>query len=367
MSKTVVFHIISSFGMGGAERVAMNIASSPSEGFEYHVVEVIRGRSAYTATFIDELRRRGIRYHRSPVLVVSFHYVFERLAAFLFPLWFAVVCMKHRPQVIHSHTEVPDMAVHWLLRSLPWLFRRTKVVRTIHNTRLWMGLDGTGRSFERFVGRRGVNVAISPSVRDCYEKVYGRSPVVVYNGVPEVAQYSFPGIVPACWNVLFAGRFEPQKGVETLIEIVKSQSDNPRYHFFVVGDGSLRPTVERELGALDNVTLCPPMYGLGGHLAAFNLVLMPSEFEGLSIMAIEASLAAVPIACNSCAGLIDTLPQEWPLAVSGNNLDEWRRLFVDVIPTANLAKLGGEAQRYAREHFSLRQMQEGYERIYTGR
>lgn len=365
MSKTVVFHIISRFDMGGAERVALNIASSPSESFDYHVVEVIRGRTKFTETFINELKERGIKHHRAFIPSVNFHYLFERLAAFTFPLWFVFLYLRYRPRMIHTHTEVPDMAVMAFFKFFPWLLKKTKVVRTIHNTRLWTGLEGIGRRFERWIQRYGVNVAISPNVSDCYTKRYGQAPEVIYNGVPEVAQYSFTGIVPACLNVLFAGRFESQKGIETLISIIESLEDNARYHFFVIGDGTLRPRVEQALGRLDNVTLSPPVYGLGSRMIDFNLVLMPSEFEGLSIMAIEASLAGVPLVCNSCAGLIDTLPPGWPLAVKGNSLEEYLHLFRDVIPSFNLAKAGSEAQRFAREHFGVRRMQECYEKVYA--
>lgn len=364
MGKTVVFHVVSRFDVGGAERVAMNIASSRTEEFCYHVVEVIRGRTDYSATCMYEMRERGIAFHRSPVPAFPFHYVFERLAAAVFPLWFIFLWLKYRPQVIHSHTEVPDMAVTAFLSLFPWLRRRVRVVRTIHNTRLWTGLGRTGRAVERFMQRHGVNVAISPAVRDCYVRSYGGDPVVIYNGVPSVTQGSFPGIVPACRNVLFAGRMEAQKGVATLIQIVRSMEDDARYHFHIIGDGTLRPDVEQALGGLGNVTLHKPVYGLGAYLSNFNLLLMPSEFEGLSILAIEASLASLPVVCNSCPGLIDTLPPDWPLAVSGNCLDEYLHLFRDVIPTADLARLGSEAHRYALSRFSVRQMQEGYESVY---
>ena len=36
-----VFHIISHFDMGGAERVAVNIAKSGNPDIEYHIVELI--------------------------------------------------------------------------------------------------------------------------------------------------------------------------------------------------------------------------------------------------------------------------------------------------------------------------------------
>ena len=68
-----VFHIISHFDVGGAERVAVNIAKSKTEGFEYHVVELIRARSRVTPVFIAELDDAGIRYHRACVPYVRFH------------------------------------------------------------------------------------------------------------------------------------------------------------------------------------------------------------------------------------------------------------------------------------------------------
>ena len=36
-----IFHIITHFDIGGAERVAVNIAKSQTTGMEYHLVEVV--------------------------------------------------------------------------------------------------------------------------------------------------------------------------------------------------------------------------------------------------------------------------------------------------------------------------------------
>ena len=81
-----VFHIVSHFDVGGAERVAVNIADDHEGIVEYHLVEVVRAHSSFTRVFINELRQKGIRYHRAFVPEVHFHYLFERIAALLFPL-----------------------------------------------------------------------------------------------------------------------------------------------------------------------------------------------------------------------------------------------------------------------------------------
>ncbi len=359
-----VFHIISHFDVGGAERVAVNIAKSRTDGFEYHVVELIRARSKFTRVFMQELDDAGIRYHRAYVPDVRFHYLFERLAAYTFPLWFLPLFLKHRPAVVHSHTEMPDLAVWWFFRLFPRLLHGCKVVRTIHNTRLWNGMEGTGRRVERFFIRHDSNVAISASVRDSYEKEYHRRAPMIYNGVAETSQRPYDGLAQGKINILFAGRFEPQKGVSTLIGIIKRMKDDGRFHFHIIGDGSLKPDIGREIGPLDCVTMRPPVHGLAACLSSFDYLLMPSEFEGLSIMSIEASLAGLPVIANSCPGLRDTLPPDWPLCVRGNDLGQYAAIFRNLRKRTGNDPLSKKAAAFAKERFGIRRMQEAYEAVY---
>lgn len=359
-----IFHIISHFDMGGAERVAVNIARSGTQGYEYHIVELVRAHSGFTRVFINELEDAGIRYHRAVVPEVHFHYLFERLAAVTFPLWFLPLFLKHRPAVIHTHTEMPDLAVWCFFRLFPSLLKGCKVIRTIHNTQLWTGLKHTGQRVERFFICQGANVAISPSVQESYRKEYGAATPIIYNGVAETPQSRYDGLVKGKTNILFAGRLEPQKGVATLIEIVKRLRGEGNLHFHIIGDGSLRGDVESELGPLPNVTLRPPIHGLAGCLASFDYLLMPSEFEGLSIMSIEASLAALPVIANSCVGLRDTLPPRWPLCVTDNDIGQYVRILTDLPARLDRRRLGTEAQAFARMHFGIRRMQEAYEALY---
>lgn len=39
----IVFQVISSFDLGGAERVAINITKSPNPNFKFHLFEVVKG------------------------------------------------------------------------------------------------------------------------------------------------------------------------------------------------------------------------------------------------------------------------------------------------------------------------------------
>lgn len=358
-----VFHIISRLDLGGAERVAIDIASSRSRGCRHHIVELQRGHSPFTRRLTEELRGKGIPCHRS-WLPIYFHlhcYV-DRLISCLFPLRFLLLWLRYRPDVVHSHTEMPDMAVWLSLRLFPFI--RVRVVRTVHNTRLWSGMQWIGPRVERFMQERGANVAISPSVQRAYGDTYGTLPPIIYNGVQAVEQRPYDGIVTGKANILFAGRFEEQKGIGTLCDIVRAMQGDGRYHFHIFGAGRLQHVVDT-LQGMDNVTVRPPLHGITAVMGSFDYLLMPSVHEGLGILAIEASLQGLLPLINHCEGLSDAMPADWPLAVTGNDMGQWLRLLRDVLPTVDRGSLRRRAREHADRHFSMERMQGEYECLYN--
>ena len=388
------FHLITHFSLGGAERVAANIAESQTHGMEYHVVEIMRGRTAYTPKFIAELEQAGVRCHRSWMPDVSFHFLFERIAALLFPLRMLYIMLRWRPDVIHTHTETPDLALYVFSRLFPFMLRRVKIVRTIHNTRLWTGLPRTAQWVEKFFKSLGANIAISDSVRDSYAERFGEVPPIINNGVAEVEQKDYfntqqttnlnTSTPPLGFcrlpeqehlNILFAGRLEPQKGVVVLCEVLKMLAGDARFLFTIAGDGSQRTLVEQTLADIAssgkplNAQLVPPIFGLAGYMQSFDYLFMPSEFEGLSMLSMEASLNRLPVIANACPGLADTLPADWALLAHNNSLNDYRHIFNDLLPTADHDALTQQAYDFAKDRFSVRTMQERYEAWYkaTGR
>lgn len=365
-----ILHLITHFDLGGAERVATNIAASTSEGMEYHVAEILRGRSDYTPKFLSELRAAGVKCHRSCIPDISWHFLVERIAALLFPLRMLYIMLRLRPDVIHTHTETPDLALYVCVRLMPWLFRHTRIVRTIHNTRLWTGLPRTARWVERMFMERHANVAISDSVRDAYAGRFGSEPPIIHNGVGEVPQHTYALLHPGKVNILFAGRLEPQKGVSVLCDVLRMMSADQRFYFTIAGDGSQRALVEQTLSGdethppVSNARLVPPIYALSTYLASFHYLFMPSAFEGLSMLSMEASINRLPVIANDAPGLRDTLPADWPLMAHGNALDDYRRIFERLCDDAFRTRIADKAQQYARLNFSIRSMQQHYEEFY---
>lgn len=357
--KLKVFHVVSHLDIGGAERVAFNIAESESKNIEYHVVEVSKGVSDFSLKIKQELDTHDIKYHTSPIKN-------SKLAILAFPFWFSFHYLKYSPNVIHAHTEIPDLAL-WLFRKISWSFFwvHPKYVRTIHNTELWNGWKGIGNIVERFYRKHKSNVAISKSVRLSYEKAFGQRDIpLIYNGVKEVEQKTFPHLVKGKVNVLFAGRLEPQKGIDQLIEVVTALKDDYRYYFHIVGSGSLEQKVRDSVGNLSYVSLYDKVFGLSQYMGSFDFLFMPSNHEGLVLTSIEASLAHTPPIVNWCAGVNETLPEDWALKVVDNRVDDFVDLFKNKLPLIDYQEISDKAYKFAKEHFSLEKMQEGYEYLY---
>lgn len=157
-----IFHIITHFDIGGAERVAVNIAKSQTTGMEYHLVEVVRGNGEFSQSFIKELHDLDICFHRSYITN-------NKIAIIMFPLWFVYLSFKWKPQIIHTHTEIPDLSIYLWNKIFGWLFPAIKYVRTIHNTELWNQWQKTGNKVESFFKQKHANIAISQSTQQCYK------------------------------------------------------------------------------------------------------------------------------------------------------------------------------------------------------
>ncbi len=361
-----VFHIISRFDLGGAERVAMNIAKSDNKDFEYHIVEVFRGKSTITPALLEEMRTVQITYHRSPFVVLfSIHYLLEKLSALLFPLWFFFIYRKYRPDVIHCHTDIPELATFCFFKLFPQYLKRCKVVRTIHNTKLWNGMERMGAKVEKFLQFHHANIAISSSVQLNYLTTYGEKPPIIYNGVEEpIKKKKYNRLRENKMNILFAGRFETQKGITHLIKIIQLLATDDRYYFHIIGDGRLKELIIESLKDCPNVEISDSIHGLSQYLSSFDYLLMPSEHEGLSMLSMEASFSHLPVIINNCEGLKDTLPNDWPLKVEGNNIDAYMNIFHHILPSADTKIWGDKAYEFAKLNFSIKTMQTKYESVY---
>ncbi|MDB5359565.1 MAG: glycosyl transferase [Rhodospirillales bacterium] len=133
--------------------------------------------------------------------------------------------------------------------------------------------------------------------------------VLVYNGLADVGEDPMPTSLPSSNDkliLLFVGRLDVQKGIDILIEVLRSL-DPDRYRLFVAGEAVVPgEDLSRRLGPIpDNVTLLgwqSPMQ-LKQLYAGADAVVIPSRWEGFGYVALEAMRASCAVIASRSGGL----------------------------------------------------------------
>jgi len=103
-----------------------------------------------------------------------------------------------------------------------------------------------------------------------------------------------------------AARLQPVKGHRFFLEAAASVlREQPAAHFVLVGDGPLRPVIEKHathLGIADRVHLLGDRTDVAQLTSAFDLLVLSSLHEGLPNAVMEAMAARVPVVATAVGG-----------------------------------------------------------------
>ncbi|MFC5849557.1 glycosyltransferase [Deinococcus petrolearius] len=330
-SRPHVLHVVANLNLGGSEEVALALTEQLAPQCRFGVFAVLG--VADTAVGRDMHARLA---HLDVPVFCGTALDMKRGGMLQAGARLRQVLNRVRPDVVHLHTDIPDGTY-----AASTLFGRDRpdlqVMRTIHNTVLWPKWRRVGRWVERRL-EHARNVAVSPASLEGLHRFragqgLGRLPddrcSVVLNGValhPGRPAQRAPG--PA--RLLFAGRLEPQKGVDLLPEILERAADlTPAdAHVTLLGQGSLEEPLRRwaDSGRLRwPLSFSPPVPRLAAHLADYDAVLMPSRFEGLALLGIEALMAGTPVVASRIDGLRELFPPGSDLLVEPGDTGAFAR------------------------------------------
>ena len=208
----------------------------------------------------------------------------------------SAAALRRLPTILHEHANLTDT---------PW-FQKV-----------------ADRALEPFTD---IAIAVSKSTADFVinaRLVPPRKVKVVYLGAPfdEFSRLRSAEEVAATRRALGIGaddfaigtvtRLHDSKGNEYLVEAARLVLDvRPRARFFLVGEGPLRSDLEAQAARLNlggRFVFAGFVKDVAGTLAAFDLSVFPSLWEGTPLTAFEALAAGKPIVATDADGLLDIL------------------------------------------------------------
>jgi glycosyltransferase involved in cell wall biosynthesis len=222
---------------------------------------------------------------------------------------------QERPAIVHAHLSWPFACKHGVLAA--WLARVPALIAT---AQLFLPPDGSRQPRPLLRLYRRI-IAVSNEVRTRYATDLGVPAgrlAVVPNAlrVPSVGRTAPPGLRASLVNgrpdfvVLVPARLHPQKGHAYL---VAAAAHTPAATFVFAGGGPLRQELEeqaRDLGVADRCVFLGERTDMPDLLAAADLVVLPSLFEGLPVAILEAMAADRPVIATAIGGTDEAVTDE---------------------------------------------------------
>jgi L-malate glycosyltransferase len=306
MRRIRVFHLIKSLGRGGAEMLLPEgLRFADRERFEYSYGYFLPWKDA----MVGALREQGAEVTcfgaRGNVRILL---QARRIAAHL---------RRERIDVVHAHMPVAGAVGRIAARmaGVPVVYSEHNLQERFHPATRLLNRATWGWQRRAIAVSADVAASIHANLGDAV-------PVrVVLNGVdvgrfrrgavdagPVRARYGIPDGAPVVGTVAV---FRVQKRLQDWIAAARAIRDrHPDTHFLLVGDGPLREDVIAGVmrAGLEEVVHLPGLQEeVRPYLAAMDVYMMSSMFEGLPVALLEAmSMGCVPV-CTSVGGIPEVL------------------------------------------------------------
>lgn len=301
MSKPRVLQVIGDSGVGGGTRVIIALSKFlRAKGLDVYInssdpVSVRLFEEAYFPVFPVKGMHRAI----NPFLdLISI-------------LYLAKLCRSLRIDVVHTHTSKGG----FIGRAAGHIAGVPVIIHTVHGfafhefsrpltVRLYGAIEKLAGSWSNrvvFVNEFHREWAIQCKI------ISPNKAITVANGIPSIGGDHSRGnslrqefdLPPGAKLIGSVGRLATQKGLEYLIEAVPIILQAfPSVFVILVGDGPLRLRLAeraQELGIADNIIFTGFRMSADAIYSEFDLVVLPSLWEGLSISLLEAMRAGKPI------------------------------------------------------------------------
>ncbi len=358
----VIVHVLSSFGVGGQERVALDLAASQvRRGHKVTAVSLAPAPDGPLAAEFEAAGAAVVRVAKGPgtdaTLVPRLAWAFRRRKA----------------DVVHTHNPLP--LIYGAAAA------RLAGAASIH-TKHGINPGSRGHRFLRRQAAKLVSSFVAVSTVTAQQaRTQGDAPegsiVVIANGIrlerfaPDAAARAAVraelGIPAAAIVVGTVGRVDEFKN-QTLLLAAIAPLLGANVHVVFVGDGPTRAALETAVTALPDPAKAHVLgrrMDVARLLPAFDIFCLSSKSEGLPLVVPEAMAAGLPVvstAVGGIPGVVDDGETGFLTGVDELELrDRLQRLIADPV---RARAMGLRAREVALERYSAERMTDDYLALY---
>lgn len=362
-NKTKILYLITGLNTGGAELLIKELSKRlDKQRFEVVVVSI-----APPGEVGEIIKKDGGK-------VLSLNAKFKYNPLIIWQL--SKLLRQENPDILHTHLFHAD----FLGRVLGKLARVPIIISTHHNTYIGGRMRDFLMRLTNFFS--SLDIAVAKTVRESIIKrgiAIKEKIVIIYNGVnferfterdksDSRRELSIP---KDCKVIVSVGRLHKQKGYIYLIDAMRGVVDNQEdTKLYILGEGKERVILEKRIkeNNLDNhIHLVGNVKNVNDYLRAADIFVMPSLWEGFSLVAVEAAYTKLPIVGTS-TGILPEIIKEGEngfLVESGNPKVLAEKIkYVLELPEEKRKEIGKNSCKTVEEKFSIKRMASEYEKLY---
>jgi L-malate glycosyltransferase len=341
-----IAQLIDSLSVGGAERMQVTyVESAIARGIVPTIISLRHQENTHIPQQIESAGARLVEMTGKNMVDLA---RFFRLVSFL---------RRERFDVLHVHLTHAIFLGCWA-----GLLTGTRVVATLHNVN--PDEHPFLEALSLIFGAHRI-IAVGNEVEHAYRRrLPGKKIDVVYNPVPGGAQLSEAEKTALRRDLtgdetrptlICVGRLEPQKGMADLLDAMAIlRSSHPQAILLIAGRGSLETELKSKievLGLQGSVRMLGVRNDVPRLLAASDIFVNSSHWEGMPISVLEAMAARLPVAATRVGDVPNIVTPQTGLLVEPHHpqaLADAMRTLLDDAPLRQTLGAGGLALVHAR-------------------
>jgi glycosyltransferase involved in cell wall biosynthesis len=361
-ARPLVAHIIDRLPPDGAERLLIDVLKHRSDRFNYVVLCLVEG-----GVLAEALETMGI-----PVIIFGRRSAFDIALLFRLARWLRT----HHVAVVHTHLFTADS---WG-RVAALLARVQGIFSTIHSVNSWKG--NIHRLVDRILALLSTRViACSEQVADELRKrdrLSHKKIKTIANGIDlQRFQAVTPLDLEEAFNVpkgvlclALVGRLHQAKGHMDLLPVMaRLKAEGLDFHLLLVGEGECEEDIKQSIEKLHltpSVTLTGFRKDIPEILAAVDILVMPSRWEGLPMALLEGMAMGKAVIASPVGGIPDVIDNGANgVLVAAGNQAHWCQAIRQLCEDRELRQqLGAQAKLTVQRHYSAEAVTRAYEALY---